>query len=1050
MIRVFFFSSAAEMDGLRRSFDRSRELVPKKPRLAAEELGGRPYALRPGAPVVNPPLVQQQQRFKLADREVEGNDPSSEAYQPQPLPQHQQQQQHQELVEQYRTALAELTFNSKPIITNLTIIAGENLHAAKAIAGTVCTNIIEVPSDQKLPSLYLLDSIVKNIGRDYIKHFGVEIAEVFCKAYRQVDSSVHSAMRHLFGTWKGVFHPRTLQYIERQLGFGSTGNGSLASTTSRSDSQSQRPAHSIHVNPKYLERQRLQQSSGAKVNDVAGALASSSEDLERLDGAPSVSGGHTWEDPPVKTQSIQRLQRDSLGEAVQEKRIGVVYGNYDYGSDTSRNSALGAGRITGKISEQGLSKPWYGTGGSVAQSASSQRNGFSGKHGISSYQPSKTASVDSHLQPSHGIANRSGGISSSWKHSEEEEFVWDSVDPGSMERDVTNVPSISRKDRWTLDGAEEMGSISNLAKPLSKDGFIHTGTNLGVSEGYPGRVGGLSSSMGSFSRREVGSEMRSPNVKQIGPGFSPSTVSSGSTESQRIQSLGPASPSGRSLAYQPLSTSDTRLTHQKLQNLSDPRVHMLPRTEFKTAHLPEKSSVGPNNLYNQDSLSKFRLKELKPSPPSTFPLQTRHHRPQLQQARSEPAMPEILGQSKKPLQSQVSERDASSASETARQSSKGSFLATEIEGGAVSSDAAARPPSPSAVDTRSLPSRVRAKPPSLTGPPPIDLVSPDLGASLSTLLASRRDDSSISRDASKVKAGLPPVPPGPTPTTVDNAADRSSSAVETTLNPVSSLLSTLVARGLIKPESTSVPSQMPMQVQDEAKDDATAGFGPDSSASVSTAVPLSSTEDEVPIVKQVTESSAPLPHSPREIKNLIGFEFKPSVVREFSESVISELFEDFPHRCGICGVQLKFQEHLDQHLAWHDAKGVLFGSRGWYLNLTDWVARKEYLPSGSENIVSEEKSGETTEMHGPMVPADEYQCACILCGELFDEVYSLERDEWMFKGAVHMDIPTASSTMIGIKNQSSPQGLVVHASCVSESSLQDLGLANDIKLEKIA
>ncbi|KAI6697908.1 hypothetical protein NL676_018027 [Syzygium grande] len=1005
------------MDGVRRSFDRSRELVPKKPRLT-EELGARPFALRPGAaPVANPP----QPRFKLADREVEGNDPSSEAYQPQPLPQHQQ---HQELVEQYRTALAELTFNSKPIITNLTIIAGENLHAAKAIAGTVCTNILEVPSDQKLPSLYLLDSIVKNIGRDYIRYFAARLPEVFCKAYRQVDSSVHSAMRHLFGTWKGVFHPQTLQYIERQLGFGSMGNGSLPSTTSRSDSQSQRPAHSIHVNPKYLERQRLQQSSGAKVNDVAGALASSSEDLERLDGAPSVSGGHTWEDPPVKTQSIQRLHRDPLGEAVQDKNIGVAYGNYDYSSDTSRSSALGAGRIAGKISEQGLSKPWYGTGGSVTQSPSSQRNGFIGKHGFSSYQPSKSASVDSHLQPSHGITNISGGISSSWKNSEEEEFMWDSVDPRSMEHDVTNIPSISRKDRWILDGPEEMGSISNLAKPLSKDGFIHTGTsnNLGVTEGYPGRIVGLSSSTSSFSRREVGSEMRSPNIKS--PGFSPSAAPSGITGSQRIQSLGPASPSGRSLAYQhSLPTSDTRLTHQKLQTLPEQnylRAQMLPRTEFKTAHLPEKSSVGPNNLYNRDSTSKFRLKELKPSPPSTLPLQTRHHRPQLQQARSEPAMPEILG-------------------------------------GAVSCDAAASPPSVSAVDTRSLPSRVRTKPPSLTGSPPINLVS-DLGASLSTLLASRRDDSSISRDASQVKVGLPPVPPGPSPTVVDNAAGRSSSAVETTLNPVSSLLSTLVAKGLIstsKPESTSMPSQMPMQVQNEAKDNATAGFGPDSSASVSTAVPVSLTEDKVPIVEQVTKSSAPLPHSPREIKNLIGFDFKPSVVREFSESVISELFEDFPHRCGICGVQLKCQEHLDLHLAWHDSKdpeskGLLFLSRGWYPNLTDWFSRKVDLPSGSENFVSEEKSGETTEMHGPMVPADESQCACILCGELFDDVYSLESDEWMFKGAVHMDIPPACGAMSGIKNQSSPQGPIVHASCISESSLQDLGLANDLKLEKDA
>ncbi|KAI8607002.1 hypothetical protein BC830DRAFT_1175806 [Chytriomyces sp. MP71] len=106
------------------------------------------------------------------------------------------------LRQRYRESLAELTFNSRPIITSLTIIAGENAAHAHVIVAVIEDQLRNVAPNAKLPVLYLIDSICKNIGPVYTHLFSPRMFENFSAAYSVVAPLDREKFRKVVNTWK--------------------------------------------------------------------------------------------------------------------------------------------------------------------------------------------------------------------------------------------------------------------------------------------------------------------------------------------------------------------------------------------------------------------------------------------------------------------------------------------------------------------------------------------------------------------------------------------------------------------------------------------------------------------------------------------------------------------------------------------------------------------------------------------------------------------------------------------------------------------------------
>ncbi|MCJ1470574.1 hypothetical protein MMC07_009220 [Pseudocyphellaria aurata] len=123
-----------------------------------------------------------------------------------------------EVAEDYKNSLEDLTMNSKYEISNLTVIAKENTEHGMAISRVLENHIRNTPPDRKLPALYVLDSIVKNVGTPYTLFLGRNLYQTFMDAYSLVQSQIRKKLDEMLKTWKepvpGSLDPRPVFPVE--------------------------------------------------------------------------------------------------------------------------------------------------------------------------------------------------------------------------------------------------------------------------------------------------------------------------------------------------------------------------------------------------------------------------------------------------------------------------------------------------------------------------------------------------------------------------------------------------------------------------------------------------------------------------------------------------------------------------------------------------------------------------------------------------------------------------------------------------------------------
>ncbi|OIW12832.1 hypothetical protein TanjilG_24765 [Lupinus angustifolius] len=893
-----------------------------------------------------------------------------------------------EIVEIYEMLLSELTCNLKPIITDLTIIAEQQREHAKGIADAICARILEVPVDQKLPALYLLDSIVKNYGQEYVRYFSLRLPEVFCEAYRQVQPSLHPAMRHLFGTWSKVFPPSALRKIEAQLQFSQAVNNQSSTMNSLRASESPRPSHGIHVNPKYLR-----QLDRSTVDSVGG---------EKLDSSGKASNTNFG----LVASKTQQYVSSRIGMSSSPSRIGI---------DRSLSASIdeyAVGNSAARIVERESPRPSVDYGitkalGRDEELSEWQLKQYSGD-GLNRFQTSMTHSlINGHQRQSpralidaygcdksHETSSnkrllverldRNGKdkvLSTSWQNTEEEEFDWEDMSPTLVDH----------------------SRISGLLP-----------STIGFPRERPGIIAGNATSPEQDIRKGWSSGSQLPPVDD---------------SSVTAEDTFPSSAHGHVFVGQ-----ISGFQNQINQSLGSCQ----PREAWKISHHPSNSS---QYLFNIRGQPRSLLMPPTDNVPSTneIPFGIR------------PAVSRISG-----LASNMEIRPP--------------VLPASFDIRPSVNLHATRPPTLNPIFP--LPSHFRSQFEAMNTSNPIV----NHGPSKSPNMTEQFLDSAENKDTGKANihqlpnhfAGLispnqqnhgqvsqlqffPPRDPSVPPYSHGSSFRGRGAPLSTAMsNPMSVLQFPLPAQGVannslhfqpgshppLPPGRPCAPSQMMLHPN-------ASPFMPNQqpTAAYSNLINSLMSQGMISLGNQLPPQDS------------VGTEFNPDILKLRHESAINALYGDLPRQCTTCGLRFKCQEEHSSHMDWHVTKNRMSKnrkqkpSRKWFVSDRMWLSGAEALGAESvpgflpTEVVDEKKDDDEL-----AVPAEEDQNTCALCGEPFDEFYSDEMEEWMYRGAVYLNAPTGTTPGM----DRSQLGPIIHAKCRSESTVSpsedfalDAGGANE-------